>query len=217
MRRPVAPGEAVDFVVAHGQPRFAPGEAGKWEYSNTGFVLLGMVIERIDGRALDKSFEERIFAPLGMDRTYLWNGIPRADFGLARSWLQAPFDYETTDWNMSQGWAAGGVISTPDDMHRFIEALVAGRLFASPGTLAALQQTVPTGGPTELGYGIGVKELAPGLWGHGGQTLGFLSSAGAFSAGGISYVGWGSSSMNIFALGDMAIVEALKTSGALPG
>lgn len=215
LRRPLDPDEAVEFVIAHGQPRFFPGEAGRWDYSNTGYILLGMVIERLDGRALDKSFEARLFAPLGMDRTYLWNGTPRRDFGLARSFLQVPFDVETTAWNMSQGWAAGGVISTPDDMHRFITALVAGRLFKLPETLALMQDTVPTGSVTDLGYGIGVRELAPGLWGHGGQTMGFLSSVGAFSNGGISYVAWGSSSTNLFALGDMAIVDALQTSGVL--
>ena len=216
LRRPLDPLAAMDFVIDHGKPLFAPGETGQWGYSNSGYFLLGLVIERIEGRAIDKSFEERIFTPLGMDRTYLWNAAPRKAFGLSRSWLKSPFDYETTDWNLSQGWAAGAVISTPGDMHRFIEALVAGKLFKSPQTLALMQQTVPTGRPTELGYGIGLKQLAPGLWGHGGQTLGYLSSIGAFSEADISYVAWASSSLNSFALGDMAILDALQTSGALP-
>ena len=58
-----------------------------------------------------------------MGRSYLWEGGPRPAFGLARTWLAAPYDLQTTGWDISQGWAAGGVFSTPHDMHFCIEAL----------------------------------------------------------------------------------------------
>lgn len=69
-----------------------------------------MVIEKIEGKAIDQSDENHIFAPLGMTKNYLWNGIPRKSFGPPRSWLNAPSAFETTEWNMPQGAAAGGVI-----------------------------------------------------------------------------------------------------------
>jgi len=214
LKRQVEPQEMIDFVVRHGKPHFAPGDKNAWSYSNTGYILLGMVIEKIEGVPLEKSLDRRIFEPLGMDHTFLWRGIPRPAFGLPRSWLQAPFDHETTDWNLSQGWAAGGVISTADDMHRFIEPLLGGKLFKSPQTLALMEETVSTGSPLDLGYGIGLKLIDKGQWGHGGQTLGFLSSFGGFPAEHISYIAWSNSSSNIIAFGDMLIRDALKSSGA---
>jgi D-alanyl-D-alanine carboxypeptidase len=101
LRRQIDETDIVDFVARHGAPTFAPGEPGLWSYSNTGYALLGQVIEKVEVLPLAKSFENRIFGPLGMTRTFLWNGIPRPDFGLPRSWLAMPYDLETTEWNMS--------------------------------------------------------------------------------------------------------------------
>lgn len=213
LRGSLAPSEMIDFVIEHGEPNFSPGAEGSWSYSNTGYVLLGMVIETLEGRPLSKSFEIRIFGPLGMDRTYLWNGIPRPEFGLPRAYLTGT-EYETTDWNMSQGWAAGGVISTVDDMHVFIEDLVRGDLFQSPNTLAAMQETVPTTNPTLLGYGLGLARKGQNLWGHGGQTLGYESDIAASED--ISLVAFGTSSSNLMALGAAVISGALQSAGVLP-
>lgn len=213
LRRSLSPAEMIDFVVDHGAPNFAPGAEGSWSYSNTGYVLLGMVIETLEGLSLSKSYETRIFGPLGMDRTYLWNGIPRPEFGLPRAYLTGT-EYETTDWNMSQGWAAGGVISTVDDMHVFVEALVRGELFRSPETLAAMQGTVPTTNPTLQGYGLGLALKGEDLWGHGGQTLGYESEIAASED--ISLVAFETSSSNLMALGAAVISGALQSAGVLP-
>ncbi len=213
MRRPTTPSEMIDFVIEHGEPNFAPGSHGSWSYSNTGYVLLGMVIEKLEARALSKSYENRIFGPLGMDRTYLWNGIPRPSFGLPRAYLTGT-EYETSDWNMSQGWAAGGVISTVDDIHVFIEALVRGELFQSPDTLATMQETVPTTNPALLGYGLGLALKGKDLWGHGGQTLRYVSDIAASED--LSLLAFGTSSSNVIALGIAVISNALQSAGALP-
>lgn len=205
----------IDFVINHGAPLFAPGDKGAWSYSNTGYVLLGMVIERAEGRPLADSYKERIFRPLGMTHSFLWNAIPEKSLGLPRSFLEAPFTYETTRWNLSQGWAAGGVISTADDMHGFIEALFAGKLFKSPATLAEMKETVPVNSPAYEGYGVGLKKMENDFWGHGGQTLGYLSNTGQYVGRDISVVAWGTSSSNILGLGDMVITDALRQSGAL--
>jgi len=51
-----------------------------------------------------------------LDHSYLWNGVPEADMGLPQGY-QGKLDYRNmTQWNLSQGWAAGGVISTAEDM-----------------------------------------------------------------------------------------------------
>ena len=134
-------------------------------------------------------------------------------FGLPRAFL-AGRDYETTDWNMSQGWAAGGVISTVDDMHVFIEALVRGGLFQSPDTLAEMEETVPTTNPALLGYGLGLALKGQDLWGHGGQTLGYESDIAASED--ISLIAFGTSSSNLMALGAIVISGALQSTGIQP-
>lgn len=216
LRRGYTPDQLVEWVIAHGQPTFAPGEDSAWAYSNTGYILLGMIIEKIEGRTLGESFKARIFVPLGMNKTLMWNDVPSGDLGLPHAYFKPPFDTETTDWNMSQAWAAGAVISTADDMHVFIEALANGRLFKSQDTLAAMQQTVPTGNPTLQGYGIGLADKGSGAWGHGGQTLGFESDVAHFTQAGVSFVGWGNSASNILAAGVSAVSGALVEGGILP-
>lgn len=214
LRRAVTPAEMIDFTIAHGQPLFTPGEAGKWSYSNSGYTLLGLVIEAVEGLPLDKVFQNRIFGPLGMTRSYLWDGTPRPAFGLPRSWLMPPFETETTDWNMSQAWAGGGVISTVPDMHLFLNALVGGRLFRSPDTLTLMQETVPSPIPGTEGYGLGLMRIGGEVWGHGGQTLGFITANGA-TADGVSFVAWGNSAANPLVMLPPEVIGVLQDNGVL--
>lgn len=215
LRRGYSPDELIDFVVDHGRPDFPPDTDGAWAYSNTGYILLGMVIEKREGRPLDEVFRTRIFRPLGMTATYLWNDRPSPDLGLPRAWLSAPFEIETTDWNLSQGWAAGAVISTASDMHIFIQALLAGRLFRSAATLAQMQETVPTTLGDLPQYGIGLGRKASGFWGHGGQTLGFVSDVGALPDRGVSVIGWANSSQNAMAAAVALVSDTLSGAGVL--
>lgn len=102
-------------------------------------------------------------------------------------------------------------------MHGFIEALFIGRLFKSPATLAEMKVTVPVTSPAYEGYGIGLKKMEHGFWGHGGQTLGYLSNTSHIAGKDISVVARGTSSSNILGLGGMVITDALRKSGALDG
>lgn len=216
LRRGYRPEELLEFVIEHGRPDFVPGAEGKWNYSNTGYILLGLVIEKIEGKPIGQSYKTRIFDPLGMADTFIWNDVPTPEMGLPRAFFNPPFDVETTDWNMSQGWAAGAVVSTSADMHRFIGALSAGELFRSPETLGLMQEVVPTTLQTMPRYGIGLGEKSDGLWGHGGQTLGFESDVAYIDGRGISLVGWGTSANNAMGIGAALVVQALQQSGALP-
>ncbi|MEE4189684.1 MAG: serine hydrolase domain-containing protein [Roseobacter sp.] len=209
--RQIDPQEMIDFVVEHGAPNFLPDAEGKWSYSNTGYALLGLVIEKLDGRPIEKSYEERIFGPLGMDRTYLWRGVPKDEFGLPRAYFIGT-ENEMTDWNLSQGWSAGGVISTVEDMHDFIEALIGGDLFLSAETLRLMQETVEPKHSLYLAYGVGLGLKGRDLWGHGGQTLGYASDIVA--GPNFSLVAFGTSANNSasFAAGD--VTEALQNAGA---
>lgn len=208
-----SPAELVEFVIEHGEPNFEPGAEGQWAYSNTGYVLLGLIIEKIEGRQLAEVFQDRIFAPAGMSETFLWNDVPKPEFGLPRAWYKAPFDFETTEWNLSQGWAAGAVISTAPDMARFLEALLSGKLFTEAATLAAMLDGVKAPFP-HVSYGIGLAEKPGRIFGHGGQTLGFESDAGFMPDSGTTIIFWTNAASTIAVLGLPLIAQAMTEAGA---
>jgi D-alanyl-D-alanine carboxypeptidase len=164
-------------------PLFAPGTV--WYYSNTNFILLGLIVERVTGRPLADELRERIFAPLHLQHTA---------FPTVNATMPAPFAHgyllpnngfvpvrtyrDVTGWNPSWAWGAGAVVSTADDLARFYGALLAGDLLR-PELLAALEDTVPMGpdrdGP---GYGLGLMHLAvtcSDVWGHTGGVPGYSS------------------------------------------
>jgi D-alanyl-D-alanine carboxypeptidase len=99
----------------------SPG--GKYHYSDTGYILLGMIIEHVSEQSFDAMLREKIFVPLNMNDTYLLfyskpvNGLrPIADVHLAGVNVK---DYQS----LSIDWAGGGVISTANDLAIFIRAL----------------------------------------------------------------------------------------------
>jgi D-alanyl-D-alanine carboxypeptidase len=168
------PEELVAWAIENCQPDFAPGEEGQWKYSNTGYVLLGMALEAATGQSYETLLQERIFQPLGMRDTYLLTGVPEPG-SIANGYLAYPFDVNTTDWNGTQGWAAGAIVSTATDLAKFANAFMKGQLFQDPATLQVMQNWVGTTSAGGLGYGIGLIEMLPGVWGHRGQTAGFTS------------------------------------------
>lgn len=216
LRARYSPSELIGFAIEHGQPSFAPGTDGAWAYSNTGYAVLGQLIERITAKPLEKVFEQRIFGPLGMRSSYLWSDRPRAHFGLPKAYLAAPFDVETAEWNMSQGWAAGAVISTVDEMTLFIEALLGGQLFETPETLQIMKQTVETGSPIMPAYGVGLGDKTAGFWGHAGQTLGFSSDTGHHPEHGLTIVVWTNSAFNPSQQGVLSVSKALRKLDVIP-
>ena len=178
LRRAYTPEELVRYAIEHGRPDFLPGERGKWKYSNTGYILLGMVLEKASGRSYRKLLFERILNPLHMEETTFPNTIP-ADPALVQGYVSYPGGKNVTDWNLSQGWAAGGIISTAADMRIFLRALAHGKVFTRPETLSVMATFIEPEAIHEhngsRGYGIGLIEYGHNIWGHGGQTLGFES------------------------------------------
>jgi D-alanyl-D-alanine carboxypeptidase len=187
------PEALVRFATPH-PPVFAPGQG--WSYSNTGYVLLGLVVEKATGRTLRDELRLRILEPLELSRTNLPTGaalaapfahgyLPRGN-GLLPTPRGRPADI--TGWNPSSAWAAGALVSTAADLARFYAALLGGRLLA-PAQLRELKTTVwVTGGSEEYGLGIWHRPIACGTaWGHGGavpgyRTLAFSSDDGSRQA-----------------------------------
>jgi D-alanyl-D-alanine carboxypeptidase len=164
-------------LVADQPPDFPPGAA--WSYSNTGYVLAGMIVEAATGHRLGRELARRIFRPLGLRDTFFPVNrptIPRPfarGYSLPLSQEQGPL-LDFTVYNPSLAWAAGNLISTLADLERFFRALLRGRLLP-PRLLAAMTTPVPTGQPG-LGYGLGlivIETPAGRLLGHDGAIPGF--------------------------------------------
>jgi D-alanyl-D-alanine carboxypeptidase len=174
------PAELVQDAVDNGTPYFAPGAEGQWHYSNTGYVLLGMIIESITGEAVTDLYQTRIFDPLGMESAIFLEGVPQpGDIDTHGYWWTEEGEIiDTTNWNGSQGWVAGAAAMTAEDLARYAKALAVGELFQDPETLNEMltfheAAKLSVGGP----YGLGLMDFAGDgtVWGHGGQTLGFQS------------------------------------------
>ncbi|MFC5289875.1 serine hydrolase domain-containing protein [Actinokineospora guangxiensis] len=187
-------------------PDFAPGE--RWSYSNTGYVLAGMIIERVTGRSWQREVDRRIVKSLRLGGTSLpgteaaipgphANGYERfPEKGLEADpedprWGE-PID--VTALNPSWGGAAGEMISTTEDANRFLQALMRGEVLR-PAQLAELRRTVPAPGFAKVWpgarYGLGVifiPNACGGHWSHGGDIMGFMTRNGVTTDGARSVV-----------------------------
>ena len=173
------PEELIAFE--QGQPaEFAPGEG--WQYSNTNYVLLGMVIEQVTGQSIADVFAERLFGPLGMtDTVFPGSSNAIADPHLRGLTEQGQDDGATadaTDWNPSEAYTAGEVISTLEDLEIWAHALFTGEGILEPETQQmrrdSINRTIPPNTAT-AGYGFGIGDMG-GWWGHDGQIPGYTTA-----------------------------------------
>ncbi|MBD5799145.1 D-alanyl-D-alanine carboxypeptidase [Bacillus pseudomycoides] len=169
-------------------PDFAPGKG--WSYSNTGYVLLGILIEKVTGNSYAEEIENRIVEPLELSNTFLPGNssvIPGTKH--ARGYFQPDGASELKDvtyYNPSMGRSAGEMISTADDLNKFFSYLLSGKLLKEQ-QLKQMLTTVPTeiAELGECGLGIFETKLPNGvsIWGHGGSIPGFLTFAGGTLGG----------------------------------
>ncbi|MFD4905844.1 serine hydrolase domain-containing protein [Kitasatospora purpeofusca] len=166
------PEQLVAIGVAHA-PYFAPGQG--WKYSNTNYILAGMLINKFTGHSWQSEVERRIVRPLHLDDTV----FPGSETGLrgphARAYAKLPEGpADITRLNPTVGDAAGNGISTTTDLDRFHAALFGGKLLR-PAEQTALTTTVPTGsGHSSYGLGVAKADFGCGpLWGHDGGLPGW--------------------------------------------
>jgi D-alanyl-D-alanine carboxypeptidase len=154
----------------------SPGTVGDFAYSNTNYILLGQLIEHLDDTDLNTSLHQRITEPLGLEGTRFDVGDGHEIPDLVSGWSGGVFEGDPSqDYTAlaSSAWAAGSLISTADDLARFLEALSAGRLTST----ASLEEMLDT---DATGYGLGISAVSfsptqPG-YGHGGSIPGFSST-----------------------------------------
>lgn len=147
---------------------FEPGQG--IHYSNAGYWLMQLVMERASGRTIDQLLTERITGPLGLVDTYLARG---ADDRIARGYNKQGaqlVDVTRYDRADSDNDPAGGIVSTAEDLVRFGDALFGGHLI-NAASLAEMKQvgTYPGGQPPEFVYGLGIETWTTpdGLQGYG--------------------------------------------------
>jgi D-alanyl-D-alanine carboxypeptidase len=198
-------------------PHFAPG--AEFEYNNTNYYLLGLVAEKIEGQPLANIFERRLFGPLGMKNTALpastSNAIPEP---YSHGYLYGSASYALVDapypadlqaaakagtlkpnddtWqNPSAYFAAGGIISTADDLATWMRALVGGKLFNADYHRQWLDSPEPEDPAKpdgqKYGYGIALLTFGPNkIYFHGGEMPGYNSFMGYDPANDVTLVIW---------------------------
>ncbi|OJF14253.1 serine hydrolase domain-containing protein [Couchioplanes caeruleus] len=181
------PRELLDLALAH-PAAFAPG--AKWAYSNTNYVVLGLLVQKVTGRPIAEEITNRVIHRAKLRHTY----FPPVGEQVIRE--RHPHGYapddtgkqiDVTDLDPSWGWAAGQMVATPSDLRKFFAALLDGKLLPT-AQLAEMRRTVPAEGSVAgAGYGLGVISfpLSCGrvAWGHGGSIPGYQTRAAAVEGG----------------------------------
>ncbi|MEV5238684.1 serine hydrolase domain-containing protein [Streptomyces cinnamoneus] len=190
-KRTYRPGQLVALADGLG-PRHAPGT--EFTYSNAGYIVLGMLVEKVTGHGLGEEMRRRVLAPAGMARTYLPLTDPHL-YGPHATGYYLPTGADpaapgalrpVTELNPSFAWAAYGLVSDARDVGRFYRALFGGRL-VRPASLAQMRTGVDTRqAPVFPHYGLGLESA--GLtcgerWGGTGSIPGYQTFAFADADG----------------------------------
>jgi len=210
------PAELLAIAFAR-PPNFSPD--AEYEYNNTNYVLLGLIIEQVEHKTLSEAMQDRLFGPLGMRHTFLppsrMNAMPEpyahgylygsssvAFVGTppyspevksaARAATLLPTDY--TNLNHSFAWAAGGAVSNANDLATWIEALVSGRVFDATYQqlwLNSVRPEDPKKPDQQYGYGIAKLRWGPNaMYYHGGETAGYNSFMGYDPVNKVTLIVW---------------------------
>jgi len=192
--RDETPEQSIALAAEH-PPLFPPGAS--WSYSNTNYVILGVIAGKVTGSTWDDEIRQRFFEPLQLNDTYVWTGTekpPTASGSVldcARAGDPGCAIVPVTDgFNWTVAWASGSVVSTPSDVARWMKALIAGDVLdaahlallttATPQSVAVLS-AMPAYGPLRwTGDGLGLLRYeidGQGTgWGHEGGIEGFVAN-----------------------------------------
>ncbi|MER5771949.1 serine hydrolase domain-containing protein [Streptomyces sp. NPDC001985] len=173
---PMTPRQLVRIAMAR-PALFEPGD--RHRYSNTNYIVAGMVLEKVTGNPYEREVRKRIIEPLGLTATSSPGNRTRLPQPSGRAYSKLSFDpgatrvHDVTELNASMAWASGDMISSAGDLNRFFSALMRGKVLPER-QLEAMRTTVS-------GYGLGIETatLSCGttVWGHGGGIVGSRSSA----------------------------------------
>ena len=168
----------------------APFPAGEgWEYSDTNYIILGLIIERLTGNTYCDELRRRILEPLELENTVPSNS--RTIPGLVQGYAGVENMFRVPDAVIKAGrfainpqfeWTGGGIASTAEDLARWAEALYEGRAFDEFLLLAMLDGVDAQLGPdSKYGLGVIIRPTPLGVsWGHSGFFPGYLTEMAYF-------------------------------------
>ncbi|MGW4753759.1 serine hydrolase domain-containing protein [Streptomyces chartreusis] len=161
---------------------------GAYSYSNTNFVVAGMLIEKLTGHPVATEYRDRIIEPLMLTDTFYVHPGTKIPGRYARGYLTPDTAgaalVDATEQTASWAQSAGAVISSTRDLNTFLSALLGGRL-TSRTQLAQMQRWVPAGSTQAYGLGLRRRDLSCGVsvYGHTGAVQGYYSYAFASKDG----------------------------------
>ena len=171
----VTPRDVLDSALSK-PAQFEPG--AQWKYTNTNYIVLGMLIERVSQRPVGEQIDERIVKKLGLSHTYfpapgeekIRGTHPQGYHLSAGGKLE-----DITEMDPAWAWAAGAMVSTPSELNTFFQAVFDGRLL-SQASIDEMKKGVDTGaGGAVYGLGLIGTPLSCGgtSWGHNGGIHGY--------------------------------------------
>lgn len=164
------PEQLLSSSILH-EPYFAPGQG--FHYSNTNYVVLGMIVEKVTGRKISREIEQKILKPLGLDDTSFPSSAILPDPS-SRGYVEKYGKLtDVTDMHPSMGWASSGMVSDLDDLRRWAEALANGG-FISEESERERMNFVSSDKPN-VQYGLGIMKWGEFL-GHEGNAFGFSTA-----------------------------------------
>ncbi|MBE1485741.1 serine hydrolase domain-containing protein [Plantactinospora soyae] len=176
--RTYTPGELVAMAMSE------PPSDTTWAYSNTNYVLAGMLIEAVTGHGWEREVQDRIIRPLGLRHTRTPGTWPFLPAPHATNYQQFTEGGPLVDTTIAvrglDSGADGSMVSKAGDLNAFFAALIRGRLLP-PAQLAQMRQMVAipdgNGYPSGSGDGLGLfyrpLSCGGGYWGHGGNGFGY--------------------------------------------
>ena len=171
-----SPDETIEWTKENLSPIAGPGK--RFHYSDTNYQLMGLIIENITGMALHDCYHKFIFKPLGMDNSYMiFHSEPKKRNELPVIDLFYKGINLTKAKSISMSWASGGVVSTSEDMLKFLNAIVHHKII-KPETHLIMQDWAKMSFNIKYGYGL-IYFTFPGMskkydiWGNSGSIGAF--------------------------------------------
>jgi CubicO group peptidase (beta-lactamase class C family) len=184
--------EVLQLLEKEPQGKFAPGT--KWEYSNSGYVVLGLIVAKVSGKPFGEFLQERIFAPLQMNHTLVFEKSKNEVANRALGHSKKETNFVRTDQSSTSATQGdGGIYSNLEDLSKWDDALRNHTLLSEsdfllaitpaslpPGADAKLAEDVPAslrGSATAYGFGwfLNLQDPHPLIW-HYGDTMGFKTA-----------------------------------------
>lgn len=175
-KKDFTPAELVDYFKNEPMD-FKPGE--QFKYNNSGYILLGHIIELVSGKTYEEYIQENIFTPLNMHSSS-YGSSSKIIKNRAYGYDKDKENYKNADFlSMTQPYSAGSLLSTVDDIHTWYKAVMADKVVTSENRKKAHTRSVlNSGNETDYGYGWSIGNIqGTNIIEHGGGINGFLTAS----------------------------------------